>query len=384
MKALPGLRLPRYRDALLKHLRLGADADISAAIGLGSGLSALKLVQAHEQILAEVMARMPSGKERLKAKQHAVLFLAAAMVPRRRAGSGGGDARRVAELVLKGDPLSKQVTTSMQAQDRDNGARKAAERALKSCRERYRKLREKSERLGVAQREVYRRMLLAQEDERKELSRELHDVMAQSLTSINLQLASLKATAERSAKSLDQSIALTQKLVAESVTFVQRFARELRPAMLDDLGLIAALKDLMNDITVRTGLRIRLAVCASVEELGMTRRTVLFRVAQEALTNITRHAKASKVEVKIRHLDDWFSMTIQDDGRAFSVRHALRNESRRLGLLCMRERLEMVGGCFGIESKRGLGTTVSAGIPATVATGTVVKLSAHRTPRAKP
>lgn len=370
MSPPPGVRLSRYRDALREHLRRGASADISTAVGMGTGMSMPRLIAAHEATLSEVLAALRSTAERRDVKRQAKLFLVAALLPRRHSVAAAADAQHVAEAIAKRDPLSIKLI--------------ASERALDRCRERQRELQAESDSQHQSQREVYRRILLAQEHERKELSRELHDVIAQSLSSINIQLAGLKLMAERNAKNLDTSIAATQKLVAESVEFVQRFARDLRPAMLDDLGLIPALQELMGDITVRTGLRIHLAVCASVEELGMTRRTVLYRVAQEALTNITRHAKASQVEVRIRRIDGWFRMTIHDDGTAFSVRRALRNGGKRLGLLCMRERLEMVGGTFDLESATGRGTTVSAGVPAVQDTRRLTKPSRLPGRRAKP
>jgi signal transduction histidine kinase len=145
---------------------------------------------------------------------------------------------------------------------------------------------------------------------------------------------------------------------------VHRFARELRPAVLDDLGLIPALHSFMKNFTARTGVRTRLTACAGVEELDAARRTVLFRVAQEALTNVARHAKASRVEVSIQKLPDGIGLKIQDDGKSFQVKRVLQGKgSKRLGLLGMRERLEMVGGRFEVESAPGKGTSVRAEIP---------------------
>ena len=199
---------------------------------------------------------------------------------------------------------------------------------------------------------------------RKKISRELHDVIAQTLTSINVRLAALKKEAALNTKGLERNIARTQQLVERSVHTVHRFARELRPAVLDDLGLVPALHAFMKSFREQTGIRVSLSAPAAVNQLNGDKRTVLFRVAQEALTNVARHAQASQAEVRIQKLDGAICMRIRDDGKGFQtalVLHAKRN--KRLGLLGMRERLEMVGGNITIESAPGRGTTIQAQVP---------------------
>ena len=120
----------------------------------------------------------------------------------------------------------------------------------------------------------------------------------------------------------------------------------------------------MKSFTARTGVHIHLTAFAGVEQLEMARRTVLFRVAQEALTNVARHAHASRVEVSIQKQPEGICMKIKDDGKSFEVQSVmLARGAKRLGLLGMRERLEMVGGRFEVESAVGQGTTVIAQIP---------------------
>jgi signal transduction histidine kinase len=207
-------------------------------------------------------------------------------------------------------------------------------------------------------------MLSAQEEERRRISRELHDVIAQTLTGINLRLAALKKEASLNAKGFDLKIAQTQRMVEKSVDIVHEFARELRPAVLDDLGLIPALHSFMKSFTEQTGVRTHLSAFAGVEELNTDGRTVFFRVAQEALANVAKHAQASRVQVSIEKLPDSICMKIKDDGKSFDAARALLpRASKRLGLLGMRERLEMAGGHFDIESAPGKGTTVIAHIP---------------------
>jgi signal transduction histidine kinase len=242
--------------------------------------------------------------------------------------------------------------------------RQAVEKSLKKSEQHQQKLLEQSCHMQEQLRNLSHQVLQAQEEERKRISRELHDVIAQNLTGINVRLAALARQALANTKGLDRNIARTQRLVEKSVDIVHNFARELRPAVLDDLGLIPALHSFMKNFAARTGVHTRLTAFAGVEQLDPARRTVLFRVAQEALTNVARHAKASRAEVNIHKLRGCLCMKITDDGKSFSVEGALHaNGGERLGLLGMRERLEMVGGHFGIESAPGKGTTITAHLP---------------------
>ena len=242
--------------------------------------------------------------------------------------------------------------------------RQAAEETLRAKTQYQRQLLEQSDLMQEQFRQLSRQVISTQEDERKRISRELHDVIAQTLTGINLRLAGLKKEALANPKSLDRNIARTQRLVENSVEIVHQFARELRPPVLDDLGLIPALHSFMKHFTERTGIRAYLTAFAAVEKLNAVKRTVLFRVAQEALTNVARHAKASRVDLTIQELGDCVSMKVKDDGKSFNVEHTLQaNGGKRLGLLGMRERLEMIGGNFGVESTSGQGTTIEARLP---------------------
>lgn len=208
------------------------------------------------------------------------------------------------------------------------------------------------------------RILHAQEEERKRISRELHDEIAQTLVGINVHLAGLTRGPAGKLRGLQQKIRRTQRLVEKSVDTVHRFARELRPTALDDLGLIPTLHAFMKEFTKRTGVRAQLTTFAAIEKLEIDQRTVLYRVAHEALNNVAHHARANQVEVSIEKRSDRVWLTIKDDGKSFNVKSALQtNGGRRLGLLGMRERLEMVGGSFAIESAPGHGTTVIAQIP---------------------
>ena len=242
--------------------------------------------------------------------------------------------------------------------------RENVEASLKKSEQHQRQLLAQSHHMQEQLRQMSHQILLTQEEERREISRELHDVIAQTLTGINVRLAALKKEAAVNIKGLDRNISRTQRLVEKSVDIVHQFARELRPAVLDDLGLIPALHSFVKIFSKRTGVHVSLKVFAGVEQLDSNKRTILYRVAQEALTNVARHAQASRVEVNIEKLPEGICMKINDDGKSFDVDHVLHGKgNKRLGLLGMRERLEMVGAHFGVESASGKGTTIIAQIP---------------------
>jgi signal transduction histidine kinase len=242
--------------------------------------------------------------------------------------------------------------------------RRAGEEALKKSRQHYRQLLEQSRHQQEQLRHLARQILSSLEEERKKISRELHDEIAQTLTGINVHLATLSKEASVNTKGLRQTISHTQRLVEKSVNIVHRFARELRPTLLDDLGLVPALHSFMKDFTKRTGIHIRFTASAGLERLDSAKRTVLYRVAQSALTNVAQHAQASRVKVSLRKLRDAIRMEIHDDGKSFEVERVLfAKRHKRLGLLGMRERVEMVGGNFAVESAPGKGTTIRAQIP---------------------
>jgi signal transduction histidine kinase len=166
-------------------------------------------------------------------------------------------------------------------------------------------------------------------------------------------------------KSLLVKIQRTQQLVEKAADTVHQFARELRPTVLDDLGLIPALEAHLNCFTSDTGVRAALNVAADIEPLIGNRRTALFRIVQEALTNVARHAKATCVSISLLCLNEsTIRMTITDNGQGFFADDAFgARKSKRLGLLGMKERIEMIDGTFCIESAPGQPTMVSVDLP---------------------
>jgi signal transduction histidine kinase len=211
--------------------------------------------------------------------------------------------------------------------------------------------------------QLTRQIIMAQEELRKEISRELHDEVVQTLIGINVELSALRKGAIVDVRTM-KKIGYTQRLVEKSVIEVHRFARELRPAVLDDLGLIPALHAYIKSLAERAKVKIQMTAFGGVEALGDNERTVLFRVAQEALTNVARHARATQVKISIRRISGSVRMEISDNGKSFLVEKTVTAKNpKRLGLVGMKERVEMVGGKLTIESMRGKGTTVCAEIP---------------------
>jgi PAS domain S-box-containing protein len=242
--------------------------------------------------------------------------------------------------------------------------RRSVEQALKASEQQQGEMLEESRHMRDQLQLLSRQLLLAQEEERKRISRELHDVITQTLVGINVLLAGLKTDIVMQPEDRRENITRTQQLVEQAVNVVHQFARELRPAVLDDIGLIPALHTFMKGFKAETGIHVSLSAYAAVEHMNSDKRIVFYRVAQEALTNVGRHARASRVKVSIQKLDGVVCMKIKDNGRGLPAERAWRRKkSKRLGLLGMKERLEMVGGKFTIESVPGKGTTITAQIP---------------------
>lgn len=360
----------RYQMALRRYLKQGSAASLQPALRLGHqavqlGLETLDLTLIHEQALvAQVLSiRAPGARDRVIERSRR--FFAEAIIPIEGTHRSAREANVRLNRLNRG--LSRRtmdLATSNRELKKEIARRQVVEETLRQSEQHSSRLLEQSKRLQEQLKLLSRRILSVQEEERKRISRELHDVIAQMLTGINVRLANLKTESSANAAGLSRKISRTQRLVEKSVDLVHRFARELRPAILDDLGLIPALHSHLKRFTKETGIRVTLKAFAGVEELNSAKRTALYRVAQEALANVARHARASRVDVSIQGLPAGICMQIKDDGRAFDVERMWHVRKRlHLGLLGMRERVEMVGGTFSVESAPGHGTTVQAQIP---------------------
>ena len=212
-------------------------------------------------------------------------------------------------------------------------------------------------------RDTVRRVIAAQELERRRLARELHDETGQALTSILLGLKSIRAS--RNDEEAERAEAELRELVVQALQDVRSLAVELRPAALDDFGLVPALERLAGTFSERTGIRATVAATLGDTRLPPETETVVYRLVQEALTNVVKHAAASEVSIVLTRRDGGVSAVVEDDGQGFEE-SAVRDEA--LGLVGMRERLALLGGTLAIESSPGEGTAVIAYLPLAVAT----------------
>jgi signal transduction histidine kinase len=206
--------------------------------------------------------------------------------------------------------------------------------------------------------DALRRVVAAQEQERRRLARELHDETGQALTSILLGLKPLEEALAGQAGA--PALAELRQLVVEALQDVRRLAVELRPAVLDDFGLVPALERLTASFAEQSGIRVDFHSTLGEIRLPTDVESSLYRVVQESLTNIAKHANAENVSVSVVRRTTAVAAVIEDDGAGFDQR-AVREES--VGLLGMRERLALLDGHLEIESRPGAGTTVVAEVP---------------------
>lgn len=207
----------------------------------------------------------------------------------------------------------------------------------------------------------------SQENERARLSRELHDGISQMMVSVKLLLESALTRFERSEARVPAAEAALSTSIArlgDTLREVRRISHALRPSMLDDLGLAAALEQLTRELSDQSGIEIGFTQIAHTHAASLpdTVNTVLFRIAQEALTNIVRHARASSAALSLEVSSDAVTLTIADNGCGFDVAHALVNPHAGVGLRNMRERLDTLGGKLSLSSQAGH-TIVTARVP---------------------
>jgi signal transduction histidine kinase len=207
-------------------------------------------------------------------------------------------------------------------------------------------------------RDAVRRVVEAQELERARLARELHDETGQALTSILLGLKSLEDRADTA----DSRTAVTElrDLVVSTLQDVRRLAVELRPAALDDFGLVPAIERLRDGVEEQGGLTVDVQSPFGDERLPSETETALYRIVQEALTNVMKHAAATRVTVRLSRSDKNVVLVIQDDGKGFEPGRA---RDGGLGLVGMRERVALLGGRLTVESSEGGGTLLKAEVP---------------------
>lgn len=203
------------------------------------------------------------------------------------------------------------------------------------------------------------RLVEAQEEERRSISRELHDEVGQSLTGVLVEMANLSNRIRAGdLAAVEAKANEVKKLIEDAVGVVRNMALLLRPSMLDDLGLLPALQWQAREVSKRTGVRVRVAAEGVSEDLPEEHKTCIYRIVQEALHNCVQHAGAHIVKVTVRQEFDRILLEIHDDGRGFNAR-----EERGMGLLGIEERVSYLGGTFLVESAPGKGAQLSITLP---------------------
>jgi signal transduction histidine kinase len=217
----------------------------------------------------------------------------------------------------------------------------------------YEELRQKESLRG----QLLEKVITVQEEERKRIARELHDETGQALTSLMVGLKVLEGAS--SPQEVQEKASQLRAVAVQTLDGVHRLALELRPSVLDDLGLVAAMQRHVKDWAKSFGLKVDFQIAGLDRRLSPQVETTVYRVVQEALTNVARHAEAQNVSVLLEYRDDFVVCIVEDDGRGFDAGKVLQaNDMKRLGLYGMQERVSLVGGKLAVESTAGVGTTI--------------------------
>jgi len=203
------------------------------------------------------------------------------------------------------------------------------------------------------------RLVAAQEQERQTLSRELHDQVGQALTAIKIDVARAEQGLLPSQTDLIERLRRARQGAEETLEIIRRLSMLLRPSMLDDLGLSAALGWYAKQFSASTAIRVSLSDDGSADLLPNAHKTSLYRIVQETLTNCARHSEAKSILIKLGTREGRYIVRIEDDGKGFVPSH----EARGIGLIGIEERVAEMGGIFELKSAAGAGTKILVSIP---------------------
>jgi PAS domain S-box-containing protein len=199
------------------------------------------------------------------------------------------------------------------------------------------------------------------EQEQRRVAREIHDELGQSLTALKMDVAWMLGNLSAGSPSLSDKLNTMQAQLDATVAATRRISADLRPLMLDDLGLIPAAEWLVQSFSERTGIPCNLQIRPPEIELAEPHASALYRILQESLTNVSRHAKARRVDISIEQIDGALKLSVRDDGRGFNPGEVRTQKTH--GLLGLRERTVLLGGEANISSEPGRGTTIDVRIP---------------------
>jgi signal transduction histidine kinase len=207
--------------------------------------------------------------------------------------------------------------------------------------------------------------ITAQEEERKRIARELHDDFAQTLTALTIGLETALQTLPPEIAPLREQLARVQDLTTTTLGQTHRWIQDLRPRMLDDLGLVPAIRWYAETRLEAIGVQVQLEVSRFKGRLSPELETTLFRVIQEAINNVAKHAQARHVRIRLEFADARVLAEVEDDGVGFDPQAflAVHEGTRGIGLLGMRERVTLVGGLLTVDSRPGRGTHIRIEVP---------------------
>lgn len=362
----------QYMAALRKFLADKNERALHQAYEVGrrtiaDGFGVIDMAKIHEHVLLSILPKSTSAKESLRMTRGAGAFLAESLSPFEMTHRGFRTANQtLRDLNETLEEKNHQLAATNQKLKNEIASRKKVERELRQSEEHYRELLVQARMMQENLRYLSCQILNVQEEERKRISRELHDEVGQALTAVNVNLAVLKKAVSGGGPQVRRKIKDTQNLLEQTMEAVHSFSRELRPALLDDLGLIPALRSFVKNFSERTSVCVNFKSSPGVENLEIDQKTVFYRVAQEGLTNVAKHAQATECHVIIRKYDAGFRMEISDNGKAFHVDNQLSAEQKgknRLGLLGIQERVRLANGKSEVESTPGKGTRLRIWIP---------------------
>ena len=360
----------RYARVLRRYLAHEQEAALEQAYELGrravvKGLGVLDMVRIHEKALEQTVWRTHPPSRNLHALESAETFFLETLSPFEMTHRGFREtALRLRRAVKTLEKRNVELAATNRKLGLEIRERKRTEKALRESERHFRELFEQARAMEENLRSLSNQVLHAQEEERKRVSRELHDEVGQALTAVSVSLAMLNKAGATHPEFPHQKVADAQQLLRGTMDTVHHFARELRPALLDELGLLPALRSYTRSFAERTGLHVHLQATALCEHLDSQQKTVVFRVAQESLTNVAKHAQATRVEVTLCKHRSGLCMEVADNGKSFDQNPLNSGKTRkRLGLLGMQERVRLVNGKFTIKAAPGKGTTVRVVIP---------------------
>jgi signal transduction histidine kinase len=345
----------------------GLHAEASAAIGYSAN-TLRGVTQRYRESYAQALRHVQTLRDELESTERRPegARTARGTAPEDAAGSAESDAQdaRLATLRAEVERLTSDLGVRHQELARIDLAGRSLERAWLFLEQDDRSLVVDDDPTTPANgADIAMRIVEAQESERSRLAQDVHDGPAQSLSNAIFRVEHIDRLLDIDLGAARTEVRFLRDLLRRELNGVRAFVSQLRPPLLDELGLDGSILDAVDHMTTLTGLPIATDLRASTELLGDNEQTVVLRIVQEALQNVRKHAAAERVTVATDIGDDGWVVEIRDDGRGFDVGAVAARGRQNFGLRFMRERAELIGARFDVRSRPGGGTVVRLGIP---------------------